>query len=143
MDQILSALPKTGVAETGVAATSAAADTLWTPVGRVEDIPVRGSRVIRTPDGDVALFRTADDAVFALRDRCPHKNGPLSQGIVHGQRVTCPLHNWVIELSTGEAVAPDVGNAGHIPVRVEDGAVSVALELATAARGGCKGACHV
>lgn len=115
----------------------------WTEVGSVDDIPVLGSRVVRTGSGDVALFRTAADEVFALEDRCPHKNGPLSQGIVHDRRVTCPLHNWVIELATGEAVAPDEGRAGHIPVRVEGRTISLALGLATRAHGGCKGACHV
>jgi nitrite reductase (NADH) small subunit len=59
---------------------------------------VLGSRVVRTPSGDIAVFRTGDDEVFALDDRCPHKGGPLSQGIVHNKRVTCPLHNFVIEL---------------------------------------------
>ncbi|CAO3425753.1 nitrite reductase small subunit NirD [Azospirillum doebereinerae] len=115
----------------------------WTPVGTVDDIPVLGSRVVRTPNGKVALFRTAEDEVFALEDRCPHKNGPLSQGIVHGRRVTCPLHSWVIDLATGEAVAPDEGRAGHIPVRVEGRVITIALDLATAPSGGCKGACHV
>ncbi len=116
---------------------------LWTEVGSVDDIPVLGSRVVRTGNGDVALFRTAANEIFALEDRCPHKNGPLSQGIVHGSRVTCPLHNWVIELATGEAVAPDEGRAGHIPVRVEGRSISLALGLATTGSGGCKGACHV
>lgn len=100
---------------------------VWTEVGRVEEIPKQGARVIRTGDGDVALFRTVTDEVFALEDRCPHKGGPLSQGIVHGRRVTCPLHNWVIELATGHAVAPDEGCAGHIPARVENGVVSLAF----------------
>jgi nitrite reductase (NADH) small subunit len=101
----------------------------WTPVGRVEDIPVQGARVVRTALGDVAVFRTVTDELFAL-DRCPHKGGPLSQGIVHGSRVTCPLHNWVVELGTGEAVAPDQGCAGHIPVRVSDGLVEIAVTAA-------------
>lgn len=100
---------------------------VWIPVGRVEDIPRQGSRVVRTARGDIALFRTVTDRVFALEDRCPHKGGPLSQGIVHGDRVTCPLHNWVIELATGEAVAPDRGCAGAIPVRLTDGTVHIAL----------------
>ncbi|SMH38362.1 nitrite reductase small subunit NirD [Azospirillum agricola] len=116
---------------------------LWTEVGTVDDIPVLGSRVVRTATGNIALFRTASDEVFALEDRCPHRNGPLSQGIVHGRRVTCPLHNWVIELATGEAVAPDEGNAGHIPVRLVGRTITIALGLARPARGGCKGACHV
>src|SRR2546423_1330280 len=81
-----------------------------TAVCPLEEIPVLGARVIERPghpNGNVAVFRTADDRVFAVLDRCPHKGGPLSQGIVYGDRVACPLHNWSIELATGNAVAPD------------------------------------
>lgn len=95
----------------------------WIEIGKLEDIPRLGSRIVRTELGDIAVFRNAQDEVFALRDRCPHKGGPLSQGIVHGRRVTCPLHNWVIELESGEAVAPDVGCAKHYPVKLEAGRV--------------------
>ena len=100
----------------------------WVAVGRLEDIPRQGARVVATAQGDIALFRTVDDEVFALPDRCPHKGGPLSQGIVHGRSVTCPLHNWVIELATGEAVAPDHGCVRRIGVRVEDGRVLLDLD---------------
>jgi nitrite reductase (NADH) small subunit len=100
----------------------------WVEVGLLEDIPRLGSRVVRLADGDVAVFRTRDDQVFALRDACPHKGGPLSQGIVHGHRVTCPLHNWVIELETGEATGPDTGCTGHYAVRVEAGRVWLCVD---------------
>ena len=103
----------------------------WHDVGRVEDIPLRGARVVRTPDGDVAVFRTADDEVFALRDRCPHKGGPLSQGIVYGKKVACPLHNWSIHLDSGEAVAPDQGCAAAYPVKVMEGRVYLSLRVST------------
>ena len=99
----------------------------WIEVGKLGDIPQLGSRIVRTELGDIAIFRTAQDEVFALRDRCPHKGGPLSQGIVHGKRVTCPLHNWVIELESGEAVAPDVGCANHFPVRLDGDTVLLSL----------------
>lgn len=99
----------------------------WIEVGRVEDIPQLGARVIKTPEGNIGIFRTAADEVFALRDSCPHKGGPLSQGIVHGRSVTCPLHNWRIEFETGAAVAPDEGCAARYPVRVEEGKVSISL----------------
>jgi nitrite reductase (NADH) small subunit len=56
-----------------------------------------------------AIFRAADDHIFALLDKCPHKGGPLSQGIVYGESVACPLHNWQIKLVDGVAHAPDVG----------------------------------
>jgi nitrite reductase (NADH) small subunit len=100
----------------------------WLDIGGIEDIPRLGARVVRRPQGDIAVFRTADDRVFALDDRCPHKGGPLSQGIVHGERVTCPLHNWVIELGDGKAVPPDQGCAAAHPVRVVEGRVCLHIE---------------
>lgn len=100
---------------------------IWTPVGTIDDIPRQGSRVVKHKNGDIAIFRTLEDELFALIDRCPHKNGPLSQGIVHGKRVTCPLHNWVIDLDTGEALAPDQGCAGAVPLRTVDGRIELAL----------------
>jgi nitrite reductase (NADH) small subunit len=95
----------------------------WVQVGALASIPRLGARVVRTPRGDIAVFRTAGDEVFALDDRCPHRNGPLSQGIVHGRRVTCPLHNWVIALDSGEAVAPDRGCAHRHDVQVVEGMI--------------------
>ena len=95
----------------------------WIEVGRLDDIPRLGARVVRASDGDIAVFRAADDHVFALRDKCPHKGGPLSQGIVHGHKVTCPLHTWHIDLHSGTAVAPDVGCTGVYPVRIENGVI--------------------
>ena len=91
----------------------------WRDVGSVDDIPRLGARTVATPWGDIAVFRTAADGIFALDDRCPHKAGKLSQGIVHGESVTCPLHGWVIGLASGEAEAPDEGCVRRVPVRVE------------------------
>ncbi len=91
----------------------------WIEVGKIDDIPRKGARVVRTGEGDIAVFRTADDRIFALRDKCPHKGGPLSQGIVHDTKVACPLHDWKIQLDTGEAVAPDEGCAATFPVKLE------------------------
>jgi nitrite reductase (NADH) small subunit len=99
----------------------------WLTVGRIEDIPRQGARVISAPGGNIAVFRTVDDEVFALRDQCPHKGGPLSQGIVHGKKVACPLHDWKINLDSGLAVAPDEGCAASFPVRVIDGVVELSL----------------
>ena len=105
----------------------------WKVICKVEDIPKLGARkVTRREGGDIAVFRTANDQVFALLDKCPHKGGPLSQGIVFGESVACPLHNWTIGLADGCAAAPDVGSAQRFSVRVEDGAV--ALDLAELAR---------
>jgi nitrite reductase (NADH) small subunit len=109
----------------------------WTPICLIDDIPVLGARRVRRPLGaDVALFRTADDRVFALLDRCPHKGGPLSQGIVFGDQVACPLHNWAISLVDGAARAPDVGCTTRFAVRLAAGSVSLLVsELASLALG--------
>ena len=106
---------------------------LWIEVGQVQEIPRLGARVVERSDGNVAVFRTTDDRVFALRDRCPHRGGPLSQGIVHGTRVACPLHDWQVNLETGLAVEPDDGCAATFPVRVEQGTIYLLLETADAA----------
>lgn len=99
----------------------------WLDICDLEDINVLGSRIVSGPKGDIALFRTPADEVFALDDRCPHKGGPLSQGIIYGKRVACPLHNWQIELESGEAVAPDQGCAHRHQAKVENGRVLLAL----------------
>mgnify|MGYP001619777988 FL=1 len=96
----------------------------WTPICSVDDIPVLGSRRVTRAHGlDVAVFRNDADEVFALLDRCPHKGGPLSQGIVFGTSVACPLHNWTIGLCTGQAAAPDEGCTPKFAVKVEGGQV--------------------
>ena len=101
----------------------------WTAICRVEDIPVLGSRRVSRPVGvDVAVFRNHADQVFALLDRCPHKGGPLSQGIVFGTSVACPLHNWTIGLDDGCAKAPDEGCTPRFAVRVDDGMVFLDAE---------------
>ncbi|PLP60708.1 nitrite reductase (NAD(P)H) small subunit [Mesorhizobium loti] len=99
----------------------------WLDIGTLDDIPLRGARCVKTPNGRIGIFRTHDDRVFAIEDHCPHKGGPLSQGIVHGAAVTCPLHNWVFSLETGEALGADEGAVKTIPVRVEDGRIAIAL----------------
>jgi nitrite reductase (NADH) small subunit len=99
----------------------------WLEVGNLADIPRLGARVVNTTAGRIAVFRTADDTVFALLDRCPHRGGQLSQGIVHGRRVTCPLHDWTIGLDNGEAVGPDEGCVPRYPVRMEDGRIFLCL----------------
>ncbi len=97
--------------------------TLWIDIAALEDIPRRGARTVRTVQGCVAVFRTQDDRVFALDDRCPHKGGPLSDGIVHGTAVTCPLHAWTISLETGLAQGADAGAVATFPARIEGGRV--------------------
>jgi nitrite reductase (NADH) small subunit len=107
----------------------------WKSICNVDDIPVLGARRVERPRGvAVAIFRNAEDKVFALLDRCPHKGGPLSQGIVFGESVACPLHNWTIALTDGCAKAPDEGCTPRFACKVEAGQVSLdAEELATLA----------
>ncbi|MEL7097250.1 MAG: nitrite reductase small subunit NirD [Pseudomonadota bacterium] len=99
--------------------------TNWIDIAALDDIAPRGARVIKTAEGCVAVFRTGDDRVFALDNACPHKAGPLAEGIVHGASVTCPLHNWVISLETGLVQGPDEGSVATYPARVEAGRVLV------------------
>jgi nitrite reductase (NADH) small subunit len=95
----------------------------WLDIGSVSDIPLRGARIVKTAAGCVALFRTTESEVFATADRCPHKGGPLSEGIVHGRSVTCPLHSWVFSLETGAAQGADIGQIATYAVRVEKGRI--------------------
>lgn len=92
----------------------------WQAICHIDDIPTLGARVVkRNAARDVAIFKNAEGKVFALLDKCPHKGGPLSQGIVFGERVACPLHNWNIELPTGCAVTPDEGCTHRFSVKLE------------------------
>lgn len=100
-------------------------DETWAEIGALKDIPREGGRVVRRSIGCIAVFRTVDDEVYAIDDRCPHKNGPLSQGIVHGNKVTCPLHNWVFSLETGQAQGADEGQVKTYRLRVEEGRIFV------------------
>lgn len=95
----------------------------WIDIAALDDIPQRGARVVKTRQGCVAIFRTFDDRVFAIDDTCPHKKGPLSEGIVHGASVTCPLHNWVFSLETGLAQGADQGQVKTYEIRVDDGRI--------------------
>ena len=99
----------------------------WLDICALDEINVLGARIVAAPQGDIAIFRTADDEVFALDDRCPHKGGPLSQGLIYGKRVACPLHNWQIDLASGQALEPDVGCSHKYPVKVEAGRVLLDL----------------
>lgn len=96
----------------------------WIDIGAVTDIPERGARTVRTAVGCIALFRTTEAQVFAASNACPHKGGPLAEGIIHGTKVTCPLHNWVFDLETGEAQGENARIATY-PVRVEGGRILI------------------
>src|ERR1700753_2374603 len=102
----------------------------WVEIGGLDDIPARGARRVRVGGGEpIAVFRTADDQIFALVDRCPHKGGPLSEGIVQGCAVACPLHGWVIDLDTGVAQAPDEGGTAVVAVKVGDARILLAMPV--------------
>ena len=101
----------------------------WMKVCALDEIPKLGARVVQHGGIDIAVFRNAEDEVFAVEDRCPHKGGPLSQGIVHGRKVTCPLHGWNIELDSGCAVAPDEGCAREFPIKIEGSRVWLDLSM--------------
>jgi nitrite reductase (NADH) small subunit len=104
-------------------------DVVWKGVGRLESIPRQGARRLCFGHGGrpIAVFRTSDDRIFALVDECPHKRGPLSEGIIAGAAVTCPLHNWTIDLANGTALAPDEGRTQPLSVRVIDGEIRIGL----------------
>ena len=106
--------------------------TKWVDIGALADVPLRGARVVKSPAGCIAVFRTAESEVFAIDDTCPHKSGPLSQGIVHDRSVTCPLHNWVISLKTGQAQGADAGAVKTIPLRIENGRLLLDFTTLTA-----------
>ena len=95
----------------------------WTDVGALADIPLRGARRVKTAKGCIAIFRTGEAEVFATSNTCAHKQGPLAEGIVHGRKVTCPLHSWTYSLETGEAQGADKGTIATYPVKIEAGRV--------------------
>ncbi len=100
----------------------------WVKVAPLNEIPKLGSRVVRTKEIEIGVFRTEDDRVFAINNRCPHKGGPLSQGIVYGDKVACPLHSWKISLVDGKAEEPDVGETTCFNTKIEDGFVYLELK---------------
>ncbi len=104
----------------------------WTYIGTLSQVPQQGARRVRTDTKDIAVFRTVDNQLYALEDKCPHKGGPLSQGIVHGNAVTCPLHNWSISLATGEALGADKGCTPSIALKCEGDNIYIELDVALA-----------
>jgi len=100
----------------------------WVDVGGCEEIKPQSARRVDTHFGPVAIFRTVSDEYFALMDQCPHKKGPLSEGLVHGNAVACPLHNWTISLQTGEAQGADKGCTATLPLKVQDGRLWLGLK---------------
>ena len=83
-------------------------------VASLADVPVGEGRSLRVGARELALFRTGEREVRAIAARCPHAGGPLADGIVAGGKVTCPLHAWKFDLTTGEGTSPG-GNCEAIP----------------------------
>lgn len=108
----------------------------WLDVGGIDEVPLRGARIVAAGKDNIAVFKAADGSLFALWDRCPHKGGPLSQGIVHGRAVTCPLHNWVISLETGRALGADEGCVRKLPLKVENGRICLSASAIAKGSGG-------
>jgi nitrite reductase [NAD(P)H] small subunit len=106
--------------------------TYWFDCGPLTAIPLRGARTVVTPRREIAVFRTANNDIFALENKCPHKGGPLSEGIVHGHKVACPLHNWVFDLESGEAVS-EKACVRTFPVKVERGRIYLDMGVAASA----------
>ncbi len=102
-------------------------DKNWTAIGTLHDIPQQGARLVKYGATTIAVFRSSQNEVFALEDKAPVKDGPLSQGIVHGKSVTCPISNWVISLETGEALGADKGQTKTYPVKLEGDSILIAL----------------
>jgi nitrite reductase (NADH) small subunit len=101
----------------------------WLDIGPVSQIAAGNARTLPVQGGqEIAVFHTLDGQLYALVNMCPHKAGPLSQGIVHGTVVTCPLHNWNISLRTGEALGDDQGCVPTIPLRVDAGRIYLLRE---------------
>ena len=100
----------------------------WVKVAPLEEIPVLGARVVRNNMVDIGVFRLEDDRIFAINNSCPHKGGPLSEGIVYGDKIACPLHSWKISLVDGKADEPDVGQTACFNTKVEDGFVYLELK---------------
>lgn len=100
----------------------------WVKVALLEDIPKLGARVVRSKDVEVGVFHLEDGRIFAVNNKCPHKGGPLSEGIVYGDKIACPLHSWKISLVDGKAEEPDVGQTACFNTKVEDGFVYLELK---------------
>ena len=95
----------------------------WEFVCDLEDIPARGARTVIAGKMEIGLFRISNGTVRAVENRCPHKQGPLAEGIVSGELVICPLHGWKINMPDGQVQPPDAGCVKVFATRIEDGKV--------------------
>ncbi|MCP4971204.1 MAG: nitrite reductase small subunit NirD [Arcobacter sp.] len=99
----------------------------WVKITNIDEIPFMGSRKILIKDKEIAVFKTKDNSIFAVNNECPHKQGNLSEGLVHENQVTCPLHNWDIDLKTGEAQGNDCGCTKTYESKIEKDILYIAI----------------
>lgn len=101
--------------------------THWQPVARTHEIPVREGRKVSFEGHEVALFNLGEK-YLAVDNRCPHKQGPLADGLVSGESVFCPLHNWKISLENGCALSGGEGKVKVYPVKIVNQSVCIAFK---------------
>jgi nitrite reductase (NADH) small subunit len=109
-------------------------ESRWIRVTALENIPAREGRAVQIGDREIAIFNLGD-RLLATSNRCPHKSGPLCDGIVTGNSVVCPLHAWKVSLVDGSVERPSSEKERCIetyPVRVDEGVVVVAVPCAAA-----------
>jgi len=99
----------------------------WIKIIEIEDVPLMGSRKVVVGDDEIVIFKTKDGSIFAVNNVCPHKQGKLSEGLVHGHMVTCPLHNWDIDLETGIVKDEDNSCTKKYETKIEEGVIYLAL----------------
>jgi nitrite reductase (NADH) small subunit len=98
----------------------------WIRVTETGNIPLREGRSVRIGEEEIAIFNLGESEFVAVDNACPHRGGPLCDGIVSGKVVTCPLHGYKVSLESGHVVKPDVAvKVNSYPVRVEDGVVLI------------------
>jgi nitrite reductase (NADH) small subunit len=95
-------------------------------IGRAADVPFLEGRTADVDGTRVAVFRT-ETGFVAIGAECPHEGGPLADGIVADRCVTCPLHNWRIDLETGEVVGGGEGSVPVFEIEERDGELFVSV----------------
>ena len=96
----------------------------WTRITYAEDIPLREGRAVEIDGREIALFNLGD-RFLAVENRCPHRGGPLADGIISGCTVVCPLHAWKVDLEEGSVFKPERACVATYPVRIDDGIISI------------------
>ncbi|MFW7381538.1 MAG: nitrite reductase small subunit NirD [Oligoflexus sp.] len=100
----------------------------WYLIGTIHDIPRQGAQLLQFGDRQLGIFRTYQDEFYAINAQCPHAGGPLTEGLIHGHYVSCPLHDWTINLKTGICQAPDEGQVSCYPLLIDGEDIWIALQ---------------